>query len=138
MSSEQVELPFEDGSNHATDPTTDGSTHPVAPETPPEELVAKSLPRIATREEIAPDDDACTVRTGDLLVSYVGAAEMEWYGLLVLDTYGTNTLIGLALPAYQYGDRDLGKWVGWLGKHTGDDHTTVYRNVAPLAEPDAA
>lgn len=138
MSSEQVELPFGDDKSQPTTASTNSTTHPAAPESPPKELLAKPLPRIPARKEIAPQESSCTVKTGDLLVSHVGAEKMEWYGLLVLDTYGTKTLIGLALPAYQYGDRDLNKWTEWLGKHEEDDHTTIYRDVAPLAKPETA
>lgn len=134
MSTEQAELPFGDTSDAAVSSNSGAPVHPAAPDTPPEELVAKPLPRVDGREEIAPDDEACTVQAGDLLVSHVGTSAMEWYGLLILDTYGTNTLIGLALPAYQYGDRELSKWVEWLGEHADADHTTVYKNVAPQTE----
>lgn len=135
MSTKQAKLPFGDSCEAAASPNSGTRKHPPAPETPPEELLTKPLPRVDGREEIAPDDEACTVQAGDLLVSHVGTPEMEWYGLLILDTYGTNTLIGLALPAYQYGDRDLDKWVDWLSEHVDADHTTVYKDVAPQTEP---
>lgn len=134
MSTEQAELPFGGSSDAAANLGSGSRRHPPAPETPPEELLAKPLPRVDGRKEIAPNDESCTVQAGDLLVTHVGTSAMEWYGLLILDTYGTNTLIGLALPSYQYGDRDLNKWIEWLGEHADADHTTVYKNVAPQTE----
>lgn len=138
MSSEQAELPF--GGVGSTDNYSESSSSEAlsTPETPPEELLVKPLPRVDGREEIAPDNDACSIRTGDLVVSYVGASEMQWYGMLILDTYGRSTLIGLALPAYQYGDRDLDEWVGWVEEHAAENHTTVYKDVAPQTRQENA
>jgi hypothetical protein len=112
------------------------SDHKPVPDTPPSELLTRTLPPVKNYDEIAPDDDDCTVRNGDLVVVHVGTDAVEWYGFLVLDTYGRNTIVGLALPAFQYGRRDLDDWIDWSKTHLNKDHITVYSEIVPVAESD--
>lgn len=106
------------------------SDHPPLPESPPSELVERPLPPIDERQPIAPDSE-CDVEAGDLVVIHVGTDVMEWYGFLVLDTYTSKKLCGLALPNYQYADRERESWVEWAIDHLGKDHIGIYKDVAP-------
>lgn len=129
MSHTQAQLPIGEGFGEA-----EQSDHPPMPESPPTELLEYPLPPVAAREEIAPESD-CGVRTGDLLVVHVGTDAIEWWGNLILATYGTNKLVGLALPNYQYVSRDLESWVEWSADYLSEDHIRVYDDVAPVAKP---
>lgn len=130
MSGTQTELPLGESITADSDPS---SEQPPMPESPPSELVSKPLPPVDGREEIAPDRDI-SVKTGDLVVSYVGADEMEWYGFLPVAVYGLSTIIGISLPSYQYGDRELEKTVESYSTYLDEPHTHVYRDVAPTTE----
>lgn len=118
------------------------STHPEAssgplPEAPPEPLVEGFLPPITARTEVAPDHQTCDVETGDLLVIHVGDDAMEYYGFLLLETYG-NKLIGINLHSHTYGSRELDSWIEWYEEYEAagafDDGTKrIYPGVAPVA-----
>lgn len=111
------------------------------PDAPPDELLTGPIPPITNREEIAPEHPTCKVKTGDLFTIHVDTEEMDWYGLLFLDVYPTNELIGICLHNGNYVTRDRENWIDWFEEHSEngeltEPHMQVYEGVAPIPASD--